>query len=179
MKKIIALAAIAAACSTSAFAQSVGQFYGEAMYDSIKVKDTSEYELGSAKLKAVRLNVGKVIVDNLAVEGTFMMGTGSDSFSNESDINIKVKNAYGIALRPFINITPDLELFGRIGKLRTKTEFQMTGDSGSDSITNSFYGVGLAYKATKEVSVVLDFVKQPAKDDGKVSLMGVGVRYNF
>jgi opacity protein-like surface antigen len=180
MKKIIALAAVAAALSTStsAFAQSVGQTYGEAMYDVISVKDVSE-EMGTVKPKAVRLNAGMVVIDNLAIEGNFVMGTGSASYSDASDVSVKVKNGYGIALRPFVNLTKDLELFGRIGKSRTKTEWQAGNDSGSDTTTDTVYGLGLAYAVTKDVRAVVDYTKSPEKDGSKVSRMGVGVRFNF
>lgn len=179
MKKIIALTAIAAACSTSAFAQSVGQLYGEAMYDVISVKDTTVDELGTAKLKAVRFNVGTVVMDNLAVEGSFIMGAGSGSFSNESSVSTKVKSGYGIALRPFVKVTNDLELFGRVGKSRSKTEWQAGNDSGSDTSTDTLYGLGLAYTVSKDVRAVVDYTKSPEKDGAKVSRMGVGVRFNF
>ena len=179
MKKIIALAAIAAACSTSAFAQSAGQIYGEAMYDVISVKDTSGDEMGTVKPKAVRFNVGTVVMDNLAIEGSLLMGAGSASYADSSDVNVKVKNGFGIALRPFINLANDLELFGRIGKSRTKTEWQAGNDSGSETATDTVYGLGLAYAVTKDIRAVVDYTKSPEKDGSKVSRMGVGVRFNF
>lgn len=179
MKKIIALAVIAATCSTSVLAQSTGQIYGEAMYDVISVKDTSGDEMGTAKPKVLRLNVGSVVMDNLAIEGSLMVGAGSGSFSDASDVSTKVKNGYGIALRPFVNVTNDLEVFGRVGKTRAKTEWQAGNDSGSDSSTDTVYGLGLAYKVTKDVRAVVDYSKSPEKDGSKVSRMGVGVRFNF
>ena len=179
MKKIIALAAISAACSTSAFAQSVGKIYGEAMYEVISVKDTSGDEMGTGKPKAVRLNVGTVVMDNLAIEGNYTIGAGSSSYSNKPSVSMKVKNGYGTALRPFVNVTPDLELFGRIGKVRSKTEWQAGSDSGSDTSTDTIYGLGVAYTVTKDVRAVLDYNKTPEKNGSKTSMMGVGVRFNF
>ena len=41
MKKLIALAVVAAACSTTSFAQSVGNIYGDVAYGMVTVTDTS------------------------------------------------------------------------------------------------------------------------------------------
>ena len=164
--------------SASAMAQSVNQFYGEAIYDTISIKDTTGDDLGTAKPTATRLTVGTIVMDNLAIEGSYLIGMGSDKTSN-ADVNIKVKNGYSIALRPFINVTPDLELFGRVGKAHSKSEWQAGVDSGSDSQTDTIYGAGLAYKVTKDVRAVIDYTKSPEKDGSKVSRMGVGVRFNF
>lgn len=165
--------------SASAIAQSANQFYGEALYDTVTIKDTSTDDLGTTKPKAGRLTVGTVVMDNLAVEGSFLVGMGSATASNNSDVSIKIKNGYSIALRPFVNVTPELELFGRVGKSHTKTEWQAGVDSGNDSQTDTIYGAGLAYKVSNDVRAVVDYTKSPEKDGSKVSRIGVGVRFNF
>lgn len=174
---LIALAIVT--MSASATAQSANQFYGEAIYDTISVKDTTTDDLGTSKPKAARLTLGTVVMDNLAVEGSFLFGMGSSTASNNSDVSIKIKNGYSIALRPFVNVTPELELFGRVGKAHSKTEWQAGADSGSDSQTDTIYGAGLAYKVSNGVRAVLDYTKSPEKDGSKVSRIGVGVRLDF
>ena len=45
--------------------------------------------------------------------------------------------------------------------------------------TNNFYGFGAAYKLSTQVSVVADYKKVTGVEGAKVSLTGIGVRYNF
>lgn len=54
--------------SVSALAQSNG-FYSEAAYSSMTAKDTSSNNVGTFKPSGVRLTLGKVIAENIAVEG--------------------------------------------------------------------------------------------------------------
>lgn len=177
--KLTLIAMTLASLSCSTIAQSVNQPYGAVMYDTATTKDTkASGGFGEAKPKSARFTFGAVVIDNLAVEGSFLVGMGFADTS-ASAMSIKNKNGYSIALRPFINVTPDLELFGRIGKLRSTTDWREGTDSGSDTTTNTIYGAGLAYKVTNDVRAVVDFTKSPEKNDTKSSSIGIGVRFNF
>ena len=80
MKKIIALAVVAAACSTTAMAQSVGNIYGDVAYGMVTLKDTSaENNSGTFKTTAGRFTLGTVVTNNVAVEGFITQGLAGDS----------------------------------------------------------------------------------------------------
>lgn len=179
MKSTLVALAITA-LSTSAMAQSVNQYYGEAMYDTVTIKDkSSSNNLGSVKPTVARLTVGKVVIDNVAIEASYMVGLDSDTWTDYASVSTKVKDAYSIAVRPFINVTPDLELFGRIGKSRSSVEATAAGTTISSKANDTIYGLGLAYSVTKDVKAVVDYTMSPVNDDSKVTRMGFGVRVNF
>ena len=71
MKKTLAVIALTASTvSTGAIAQNVGALYGEVAYTEVKVEDTSAVDsTGSYKPSAARFTFGKVVANNLAVEG--------------------------------------------------------------------------------------------------------------
>lgn len=184
MKKLIALA-VAVACTSPVFAQSVGQWYGEASYQMTTLTDKSSDDLGKFKTNGISLGLGNVVMNNVAIEGFYNLSssTATNTYTGPATIGIKQKAGYGIALRPFINVTNDIELFGRIGRAHGESEFAYkdatTTDSGTNKQTNNFYGVGVAYKVSKEISVVADYKKLSGVTDASVSVTSFGLRYNF
>lgn len=183
MKKIIALAVVAA-CSLPVFAQSSGKWYGEVAYGMVSAKDTSTDNLGTFKPSIARFTLGTVVLDNLAVDGFISQGlsTGSNSYASGAKIDIKLKTGYGIALRPFVKATEDLELFGRLGTAHNKNSWALSGNgtnSGTDSATQTFYALGASYKIDKQWAAVIDYTKFANKNDTDVSLVSLGLRFNF
>ena len=186
MKKIIALAVVAAACSTTAMAQSVGQWYGEASYQMTTFTDTSSNDWGKFTTNGISLGLGNVVMSNVAVEGFYNLpsSTATNTYSGPATLEIKQKATYGFAVRPFINVTDDIELFGRIGRTFGKSEWAhkdaTSTDGGTDNIASNFYGLGVAYKISKKVSVIADYKKLTGGiTDTSISTTSVGVRYNF
>lgn len=184
MKKIIALAVVAAACSTTTFAQSVGKVYGEVAYGLLTAKDTSTESVGSFKPTLARFTLGTVVTDNVAIEGSITQGISSDStVAGATNIDVKTKTGYAVAIRPFVNLTNDIELFGRVGTSRNK--LGVTASQGNQSqnfdmkTTNTFYGVGVAYKINNNLNAVVDYTKFANKEDTDLSLVAIGLRYNF
>lgn len=185
MKKLTVLAAAAAAlCSFNAAAQNVGAFYGEVGYVIVTAKDVSSNNIGTFKPSGAWLTLGNVIVDNLAVEGYLVEGLSSDAIAvGNAKADIALKTSYGVGLRPFVHLTDDLELYGRLGSMRTKSQstvsFNGQSVSESSSSTRTIYGIGLAYKLTNTTKLVADYVKFSNKEDTRTSSMSVGVRFSF
>lgn len=150
------------------------------------LEDTSDQQLGKFKTNSLSLTVGKVVANNIAVEGFYNLPSTTDSrdYGANGTLSVKSKGGYGFAVRPFVNVTNEIELFARVGRAHGKSAFSgidSNGDAFSDSEknTNNFYGFGAAYKLSPKVSVVADYKKITGTEDSKVSLTGVGVRYNF
>ena len=189
MKKAFALVALTAAiASTSASAQNVGGLYGEVAYSEIKLTDTSSPasdNIGSYTPTAARLTLGKVIADNVALEGFMVQGLSSDShLVSTVTVDIKLKTSYGLAIRPFVKLNDDLEVFGRLGTVRMKGKATATASNGNSlsedaSTTHTLYGIGAAYTLNKEWKAVVDYTKLTEKDDMKATMISVGARYSF
>ena len=185
MKKLIVMTLVAAACSTTVFAQSANNLYGEVAYSMVNAKDTSTTDnLGTFKTSVARFTLGSVVANNVAVEGFIAQGLASDSkVINGLNVELKNKTAYGIAVRPFFQATQDIEVFGRLGTMRSESESTVSAgnfsQSNSGKKTNMLYGVGAAYKINKDMSATLDYTKLSKKDDLDTSLLSVGIRFNF
>jgi len=188
MKKILALAVIATACSTSVIAQKTGSLYGEASYSMVTSKDTSKDNIGTLKPTAGRFGLGTVVMDNVAVEGFIQQGLSDSTkaLNTTTNVQLKMKSGYGFAVRPFLNLSNETELFGRIGSVRQEAEFSATSISngkvlanGTSKVTNTLYGAGIAYKISDDMKAVVDYTKLNNKDDSDVSMISIGLRYNF
>ena len=184
MKKITLVAAFALLGSLNSYAQNVGDFYGEVAYTSFSAGDVSSDNLGTFKPSSVSIGVGNVVAENLAVEGYIIQGASSDTRTiNGFDLDLAIKTSYGFAIRPFINVTDDLELFGRLGVMRLKVRGTASAAgvfaSATGTQTRSMYGLGAAYKLSDKVKLTADYKKLSTKDDLKVSLVSIGLRYAF
>ena len=183
MKKIaISASLLLAAAGVSA--QDLSGFYGEVSYGMVSVKDTSTDNLGTFKPSLGRFTVGKVVASNVAIEGFITQGLSSDSkFITDVNLDVAVKSGYGLAVRPFFKATDDIEVFARIGSVRTTTEAKASLGSVSETFTqkstNTLYGVGVAYKINEKVSATLDYTKLSKKNDADISIVALGLRYNF
>ena len=189
MKKILALAVIATACSTSVIAQKTGSLYGEASYSMVTQEDTSTKDnIGTSKLTLGRFTLGTVVMDNVAVEGFVQQGLSDSSkaFNTSTNVKLELKSGYGFAVRPFLNLSNETELFGRIGLVRQEHEFNATSISNgkvlateSSTVTNTLYGFGVAYKINDDIKALVDYTKLNNKDNSDVSMISIGLRYNF
>lgn len=171
--------------SANALAQKKGDVYGEVAYVTTSIKDESSSNLGTFKPSAGRLTLGSVVAENIAVEGLIQHGLSASSHMvGTANIELKLKTGYGLAVRPFMNLNDKVEVYGRLGSVRsgngaTATLSNGTSVSTSDRVTNTMYGGGLVYKVSDKVAAVLDYTKLNKKDDTAVSMVAVGLRFGF
>ena len=80
-----------------------------------------------------------------------MAATGLRS-SSVGVINLKVNNALGLYLRPYVNLSESVELFARAGVFRGS----LTASAGSFAVSATgadfSYGVGIALKPSQDVA---------------------------
>jgi opacity protein-like surface antigen len=185
MKRIaIAAAAAIAMLSTAAQAQTAktSPVYGEIGYTQFKVKDELS---GSIKPNALRGIVGYTLHPNVAVEGMLAFGISDDSLTFDDGFGpvtteLKLQHAYGIYVKPKFNVTPEFEVFGRLGYTKAKFKWNdVGGESGSDSEGDVSYGLGAAFNFNPRMSVGLDYMRYSDKDGVKVDGVTLNFGYRF
>lgn len=165
--------------SVSALAQSNG-FYSEAAYSSMTAKDTSSTNLGTFKPSGARLTLGKVIAENIAVEGFLVEGLNKGSVVYRNiNFELALESSYGFALRPFYKINEDFEVFGRVGKYINNYKITYSTYTNSGTYYHTLYSIGTAYKINNNINATLDYSKLNKKGDIDASLIGIGLRYNY
>lgn len=170
--------------ATCAEAQNIGKLYGEVAYSMLSIEDTSANNLGTWKPSQGRFILGTEVTDYLALEGIISQGLSSGTVvKNAVSVEVKPKTSYGFAVRPFINITDDIQLFGRVGLLRIESETSIINagnrDTVNESTTFKAYGAGVGYKINKEISAFVDYLKLSNENESKPSTFSVGMRYKF
>jgi predicted porin len=172
MKRIaIAAAAAIAMLSTAAQAQT-SPVYGEIGYTMLKMKAEGE----SVKPNALRGIVGYTLHPNVAVEGMLAFGVGDDSING---VDVKLQHAYGAYVKPKFDVTPQFEVFGRLGFTEAKFKATDAAGSESDSDNDFSYGLGAAYRFNPRMSVGLDYMRYSDKDGVKVDGVTVSFGYRF
>lgn len=119
--------------------------YGEIGYSSVSVsiKDGTD----STKFKPDLLTgvIGYRLNPNLSVEALLGFGVGDSGVKfNGSSVPAKgeLGTSYGVFLRPSAPVSESVELFGRVGFVRSTLKLSTAGLSLSDSDTGFAYGIG-------------------------------------
>ena len=97
--------------------------------------------------------VGYEVHPNLALEGVAVTNVDTDTISlNGSEVagaSLKVQRAFGFFIKPKVMLTPEWELFGRLGSIENKTKAQYGSLSATQTEHDLAYGIGLNYHFNK------------------------------
>ena len=149
--------------------------YGEIGYTFLEVKDSGL----KANPQALRGIIGYNFHPFFAAEGMLAFGTASDDV-NVGGVNaeVKLKNAFGVFAKPKYDIG-NVELFARLGWVRSEVKVSALGASASDHDDDFAYGVGANYSFNPRTYVGLDYTRYFDKDGTKVNGWTVNLGYRF
>ncbi len=151
-------------------------FYGEIGYTQINYKEAGY----SIKPSVVRAMIGTEVHPNLAIEGMLGMGIADDSTTIRGvKVTGEINNTWGIFAKPKAAITPELDVFARLGYAKTKIAASVPGYSMTDSGGSTAYGLGASYKLSKQVSANVDYMSYYNKNGVKGTGMTLGVGFKF
>ena len=180
--KIIALAA--ALIGTAAFAQSKldsNSWYAELGYNSAQYNIDALSGLSNAN--NLLMAVGKNMSENYALEGVYVTGmSDSTTTSPGTTVNFKLAGAYGLYIKPKLQINDQVELFGRVGYFSTKVNITLPSFPALNSDTTGTspsYGLGVKVKITPNIYSSLDWMQMYKKDGADIKGFGLSVGYNF
>jgi opacity protein-like surface antigen len=129
------------------------QWYGEIGVTPLSVKGTVEGNTLKSHPTMIGIVAGYEFHPNFAVEGMAGTNVDSDPISlNGSEVagtSLKVNRAYGVFIKPKVMLTPELELFGRLGVVDNKTTGQVGNLSITDTDHDFAYGAGISYHFDK------------------------------
>lgn len=152
MKKLL----IASAFAVSAFAVSA-QTTTSDMYVSVgRVHAKIESDVGTINPTANQLTIGKNINSNVAVEGTVMVGSGTD---NIGVATYDIKPSYGAYVKYTVPFTNNISGHARVGVARNKLSGSAYGQTVSETKTGLAGGVGVDVELLKEAVVSVDYMK--------------------
>ena len=187
MKKILVLAALATASASvlaqSTFGQAPNQnerlLYGELGYSQIELESDALPGYSSDN-DAVTAIIGYKFHPNISGEVFLAGGTGTETV-NYGGVNVgsKVKNSYGLFIKPNIMVTDRLELFGRVGYLESELDLSVPGVRATSSDGSFAYGAGVNYHFTDRFYGQAAYTSFYDKDDDTARgyTLAVGMKF--
>lgn len=171
MKIAIKAAAIAALTLAAAGAQA--QLYGELGYSALDVEGSGT----SVNLGALTGIVGYDLHPNLAVEGMLAFGVNDDKIGGAK---VELEHSYGLFAKPRIMLSPNFELFGRLGYVESKLKASAPGyRSLTDTDGDWAYGLGGNYYFDRNSYLSVNYLRFYDKDNVKGDGLTVGVGMRF
>lgn len=184
MNKLLALAGALALAGLSTSAMAQGAFARVEAGRSHTSVDTDAFGNGSDNDTAWSVRGGYYFNDNVAVEGFYTRAYdksgdfyGYDAHGKASAIGVGVvgkKNFGADNLGFFID--------GRAGITRGKIKLSFDGESGSDTSTKLYYGVGAGYDFSKAFGLSLNIDRLHGAGEGvdvKSNLVTLGAEFRF
>lgn len=172
MRNILLATAALSLFALPAAAQSVSQpqWYGTAGYTHLDGDD--------ADLGAITGRVGARLNPNFAVEGEASVGVRDDDIT-VAGVNGSVEHDYDLAAYAVgvLPVSPNLELFGRVGYGTTSIEAKVAGFSATEDGESINYGVGATYFLDGQNGLRADWTRRDFTDDNGGELDTYGVSF--
>lgn len=162
-----------AAGGASAQSKAGPGYYGEVGYTTLKIHSNNNGYGITPKL--LGLTLGKDLNENLSVEGVYAGTVSKDSDVVNGSRFTGSATAYGVYVKPKMDIAPGVEVFARMGALHSKFE----DEGGSLAKTKLAYGAGLQMQIVQDVYGQLDYMNF-FRDDGltaKGFTLSLGMRF--
>ena len=184
MNKLLALAGALALAGLSTSAMAQGAFARVEAGRAHSSVDVDGLGSDSDNDTAWSLRGGYYFNDNVAVEG-FYTRAYDKSFDDGVDSGSAKADALGLGVVGKKNFGADnLGFFidGRTGITRGKVEVTIDGESGSDTSTKLYYGVGAGYDFSKAFGLSLNIDRLHGAGEGvdvKSNLVTLGAEFRF
>ena len=190
MKHTFRLAAVATGLALAAMAQSAhaqakpgatSNAYVDVGYLASTYKNSTAptYTVRPAGL---RLVAGMDVHPNLSVEGLAAFGVKAGDGKNSSGAatEVKLTSVVGLYVKPKMDVSPELQLFGRLGFASTNHSDKI-GTAAAKSKTDSgvSYGLGASYRISGNTSVGLDYMSYYDRKNTSINGVTVSVGYRF
>lgn len=126
--------------------------------------------------------VGVKVHPNIGIEAMIGRGIYSDDVKKDgidTPTRMRIEHSYGVYVKPSVQITPNLQLFARLGYAHSRVKLVEPGGSRSDSEGDISYGAGLSYQFTPRIFGAFDYMSYYSQDGVKADGFTFGVGYRF
>lgn len=176
LAQVSALAILSFVAMSASAQTAPSKIYGEVGYTMLSYKEVG-YKAEPGILRAV---IGTEIHPNANLEAMLGFGIteGTTSIRNVT-VTSKVDRFWGLYVRPKVMISPEVELFGRLGYASSKITVSVPGFALSDSGSSLSYGAGVSFKVAQNTSIVADYMSYYSKDGVKATGLSLGLGFKF
>lgn len=152
---------------------------------------SSIFSPSTANPMAIRGTYGKVVSENMAVEGVFAIGLGDDSAGTyhdviDVDIATELKTMFGVYMRGRTSLSSGTDVYAKVGFVQADIDLTASayGSSSSDSYDDSgiAFGLGVSFALNQAGAIAIEYNKLPDIDIGdgdKISMSSISVGYKM
>jgi hypothetical protein len=145
--------------ATPAFAQSTPGVYGSIGYSSVQADDID--------LGAVTGRIGTRLTPFIGIEGEASIGVNDDEIDGFTPAaTVELEHDLAAYVTGTVPVSPNLELFARVGYGTTSIEADVAGFTASEDGESVNYGVGANYFFDGSNGVRGDWTRRDFQDDG-------------
>jgi len=177
-RTLLASLIAAGACGAAVAQPADSPWYGEVGLSRLTYKADDGPLSGRANPDLLTGTIGYQWLPNLAVEGLLAGGISSDSIKVNgvtSGADVKVSNAYGVFFKPSIRLGERVELFGRLGYVRTRLRLTAGLVNEAQHRDDAAYGLGVNLNLNPRAYLQANWTSY--HDRGKLKVEGLGLVY--
>lgn len=156
------------------------KLYGSVGYEAMNITATGNGNTAKADPGVLMGTIGYQLHPNLAVEGIVGGTVRKDEVrlnGLNTGIDGSIDSTYGVFVKPSLNLTDRLSVFGRVGYVHTKASLSSGNISVSESGEDAAYGLGASYALTNNSYVQANWTQY--YDRNGVEAKGWGVAYGL
>lgn len=155
------------------------QLYGDLSYTALTFKDTGGGNTVEASPNVMGVTIGYDLHKNLAAEGQYIVGLNDDAvrFNGAATVvRLKLENSYGVFLKPKAALGENLEVFGRLGYVKSRFTDSVNGALTYDGLA---YGLGANCFLSKTLYLTAQYLSLYDNASTKVNgfALGLGVKF--
>jgi len=139
-------------------------------------------ESGFPKLNpnAIKLEVGKYVAQNVAIEGHLLFGAGSDTITYLGvDVDLKLKNAISVFIKGDLPMSDTANLYGLLGFTKGKLEASVLGTTFSEDDSGLSYGFGAEVGLGNDLYMSGEYILYISESDYDYTGFNIGISKRF
>ena len=133
-----------------------------------------------ANPNGIKLEAGKYVAPNVAIEGHLLLGAGSDTVTYLGvDVDLKLKNAISVFIKGDLPISDTANLYGLLGFTKIKLEASALGTTFSDDDNGLSYGLGAELGIGNDLFMSGEYIFYISESDYDYTGFNIGISKRF
>lgn len=174
--KHLVTSALVASCIITSTAMAENTYFGAGYH--IGTYDESGFP--KANPGGIKIEAGKYIAENVAIEGHLLFGAGSDTVTYLGvDVDVKLKNAISVFVKGDLPVSETANLYGLLGFTKGKLEASALGTTISEDDSGLSYGIGAEAGFGNDLYFSGEYVFYISESDYDYTGFNIGLHKRF
>jgi len=128
----------------------------------------------------VRVKAGKYFAENIAIEGSIILGmTSGDATVEGIGVELELKNALSVFVKGDLPLSDAANIYGLLGFTKGKLEASVLGQTNSEDDSGLSYGFGAETRFSENLYLFGEYVIYISESDYDYTGLNVGLHKKF